>query len=196
MHKNPGNCSTFKCAVHEILRNYSIFNCTVHKTPRKYSTFKCAEHKNPGNYSILSAQCTKFLENTAFLSAKSTKTLEIAALLSAQCPKFLEITAFSSAQCTIRLRDFVSHGEIERDLGPYWEIRDDRGKIAHGVDVPEGKILAPVALVGTRCKHGACQEVSKPPRTMPPPWPSLGRRAGAMAWGYASYDDGSAPLVV
>ena len=25
------------------------------------------------------------------------------------------------------------------------------------------------------------------------PWPSLGRRAGAMAWGYASYDDGSAP---
>ena len=81
MHKNPGNCSTFKCAMREIL----------------------------GNYSILSAQCTKFLENTALLSAKSTKTLEITALLSAQCPKFLEITAFSSAQCTIRLRDFVSH---------------------------------------------------------------------------------------
>ena len=35
--------------------------------------------------------------------------------------------------------------------------------------------------------------MSKRPRTMPLPWPSLGRRAGAMAWGYASYDDGSAP---
>ena len=35
--------------------------------------------------------------------------------------------------------------------------------------------------------------MSKRPRTMPLPWPSLGRRAGAMAWGYASFDDGSAP---
>ena len=63
------------------------------------------------------------------------------------------------------------------------ETMDDRGKRAHGVCVPEGESLAPVALLCTSCKHGACQEVSKPPRTMPPPWPSLGRRAGAMAWG-------------
>ena len=28
------------------------------------------------------------------------------------------------------------------------------------------------------------------------PWPSLGRRAGAMTRGYASFDDGSAHLVV
>ena len=72
------------------------------------------------------------------------------------------------------------------DLGPFWGASS----------CPKGEILAPVALARTRCKHEACQEVSKPPRTMPPPWPSLGRRAGAMAWGYASYDDGPAPLVV
>ena len=31
--------------------------------------------------------------------------------------------------------------------------------MAHVVHVPEGESLAPVALFGTSCKHGACQEV-------------------------------------
>ena len=48
-------------------------------------------------------------------------------------------------------------------------------------------------LLNTEAKKVSRKAVSKRLRTMPPPWPSLGRRAGAMAWGYAAYDDGSAP---
>ena len=131
----------------------------MHKIPRKYSTFKCKEHKNPGNYSISKCTVPKIPGNYSIFKC-----------------------AVHDPAARLRQSLWLRKREREREIwGLTGEIRDDRGKIAHGVDVPEGKILAPVALVGTRCKHGACQEVSKPPRTMPPPWPSLGRRAGAMA---------------
>ena len=122
-------------------------------------------------------------------------TLEVTAFLSAQCTKFVETTAFSwklqqavwlssCATSSVIVAEKEREREREREVwGLFGDIKDGRGKIAHGVYVPEGESLAPVALFGTSCKHGACQEVSKPPRTMPLPWPSLGRRAGAMAWG-------------
>ena len=111
------------------------------------------------------------------------------------------ILGTSSSRQAIQFGAPKASKKKEREKKKTWGMGKTNVRVKKG---PEGAIYAPlsskngpgvpVTLCQTqRSEKRSRKAVSKRPRTMALPGPSLGRGAGAMTRGYASFDDGSAP---